>query len=251
MPVFAAEAPAPTPEVVPECKAKWSFVITTNVRSEYVDPYGITNTSHPVVQDEVTITSPSGVYVDLWHSHQLARPGVLSYNNGDEIDVSLGWSGTLWDKKPYSIDVDLGITYEDYVGLGSTSGDILLPYLELGHEFDLGKVSIEPFVRFEYAFPVNGNENGNLNGSFLFTGLKVNVDLSDKWSINEKLDMETDDGAFGYKPGGVVIDSTSTVSYKATDTLTLDVEARITKSLNDAQEKGSAAVFSVGATWSF
>ena len=249
--VRAIDAPEGTVDSI-DPLPKWSFVITANVRSEYVDPYGITESNHPVTQSEVTITSPSGVYLDLWHSHQLSRPGDLSYDLGDEVDATIGWSGTLWEKKPYSIDIDLGLTYEDYVGLGKAQGDILLPYLELGHEFDLGKaVTVEPFVRLEYSIPVDGNPNGDLSGSFLFLGAKINAELSSKWSLNEKIQFETDDGAFGYKPGGVVADLTTTVSYKLTDAMSLNAEVRLTKSLNDSAEKGSAVILGLGATWTF
>jgi len=249
--VFSALTLLATLKVAADDAPSWSYLITSNFRSEYVDEYGIVNTIHPVVQTEITITTPCGLYFDLWHSHNLTRPGDFNYNLGDEVDGSIGYSASLWKEKPYSLDIDLGVTYEDYVGLGSGKGDIILPYLELSHEFDLGKLTLAPYVRVEYALPATGNSNGDLSGSFAFVGVKADVELSSKWSFEEKLQLEADDGAFGYKPGGTLVDLTSTLTYKVDDHVSVDVEARLTRSLNDSIEKSSAAIVGVGVTCSF
>ncbi len=71
-------------------------VVTTEILSGYLlaeSNYLVTN--RPVVQTDIFLPSPSGVFGDLWYSHQLYEPTKFFGARGDELDLTGGWLGAI------------------------------------------------------------------------------------------------------------------------------------------------------------
>ena len=69
-------------------------VVTTEILSGYLLPesnYLVTN--RPVIQTDIFALSASGIFGDLWYSHQLYQPTKFFAAPGDEVDLTGGWIG--------------------------------------------------------------------------------------------------------------------------------------------------------------
>lgn len=67
------------------------------VYSQYVSGTGTVADSRPVTQGKITKTFSSGLYLTGWFSQSLSNPG-WDKTYGNEIDITLGWSGKITEK---------------------------------------------------------------------------------------------------------------------------------------------------------
>ena len=155
-----------------------SVTFSSKMWSKSLGPDGVIYHNEPVLQSDIFISLPKGFYFDIWHSAGLDDTD-LSSNFGDELDFTLGWSGS-WKE----FGVDVGVIYIDGLPtFNMKQGDSLMPYVELNKEFDFADEHLfTPFVRLELLFPLN-DEN---NVGDIFGGFKHSWQLSDRFSIGQK-----------------------------------------------------------------
>ncbi len=71
-------------------------VVTTEILTGYLlaeSNYLVTN--RPVIQTDLFIPSDTGLFADIWDSHQLYQPGRMFGAHGDEVDLTGGWIGAF------------------------------------------------------------------------------------------------------------------------------------------------------------
>lgn len=147
------------------------------VYSKYIAGIGGVADDHPVVQGQCTKTFANGTYVNGWFSESLRDPG-LSKTYGNEIDLTLGWTGDISDK--WSVDVHTA--YYDMANprlLKGTNGDLT----DIGgslHYRVSKATSIYANVEYYYGLGQNGFPNGGKAGVGVRTSFAdmVNVDAA-------------------------------------------------------------------------
>ena len=151
----------------------WSVTISPKVLSKYVFPgNGYRLYGDPVVQTGILVSSPYGVYFDLWHSTGLN--GKLSDDFDDEVDVGLGWTPVV---APFVFDV--GVRYLDEPELfGYSRNDILQSWFETGLPLRWRDTEFvfTPFAKFEnYFVPDSGSIYGDSGGNVVSLGLRSTI----------------------------------------------------------------------------
>lgn len=73
---------------------------TPVVTSEILTGYLLTEanflvTGRPVIQTDIFVPTASGIFGDIWDSHQLYEPTKLFGARGDEVDLTGGWTGAI------------------------------------------------------------------------------------------------------------------------------------------------------------
>ena len=168
-PVFAADAPAPTPD----------YTLTTNVglTSQYVFR-GITQTaSNPAVQGGADFTHSSGFYLGTWGSNISWFTDVNKSSSASmEWDLYGGFKNTIGD-----VGYDVGVLQYYYPGTysalpaGTVKPDTTELYGALSYGWATAKLS---YVVSNGLFGV-----ANANGSY-YADLSVNFPVADTWTIN-------------------------------------------------------------------
>jgi len=173
--------------------------------SKYIGENGVVWHNKSVVQTEVSIYSPSGFYVGGWHSTGIDKD--VRGNDGAEIDIYLGWSGTIeWIDTHFAkdVEIDVGITYLDIPTLLNTKGDFLQPYVGVKKTFVLNEShEVAPYLRFEFPFPLAEDSPSGSWGVYGYLGVEHSWKLHEKVSLEHAIGVTYDGGAFDQEEGFV------------------------------------------------
>jgi len=235
--------------LIPQAKAEGASVtVSTKVLSQYLGSDGAIFHDKPVLQTDVFIQLPRGVYIDFWHSVGLDGTD-MSSDYGDEIDYTLGWSGTL---KGFVLDT--GVSYFELVELlDIPQGDVIQPYIEVSKGFNTNKSqSLTPYFRVEFPFPAKGSSPEK--GILTYGGLRHTWQGSPMLTMNQEVYVLRDDGAFGFD-SAVVGQYHIRLSWNYfkrinIDFLSLDVSTPLT-SVSDADGRKTEVVVGGGLTFNF
>jgi hypothetical protein len=94
-------------------------VVTTEFLSGYLLPESnFLVTDRPVIQTDIFMPSPIGLFADIWDSHQLYDPTKLFGARGDEVDLTGGWIGAIG---PWLLRAQAA--WWDIAGSGNNFGD--------------------------------------------------------------------------------------------------------------------------------
>ena len=105
--------------VLPQSAVAQGPEITSEILSGYLLPESndlVTN--RPVIQTDIFALSASGIFGDLWYSHQLYQPTKFFAVPGDEVDLSGGWIGSVG---PYLLKAE--VAWWQIAGSGNNFGD--------------------------------------------------------------------------------------------------------------------------------
>ncbi len=201
--------------------------------------------NNPVLQSDLTLEH-AGLYLNIWWSTDM--DGNYSSSYGDEVDYTVGWSGSVW-----KLDIDASLAYYDNYKLGKAVGDGFGAKILVSNDFDLNeKHALRPFIRASYYFPL---KNKDPQEGWSLVGGVAHV-----WKANEKLTLTSsasvihDDGAFGQETGNIFVWNEK-LEFTLTEHLTLDIGADYYKPLSkfndDRSIVGDMWVFSLGAAYHF
>lgn len=127
--------------------------LTSLAKSKYLRNLDIP-TNEPVIQTDLYVTCDDGWGFDLWKSVSLSR-GLNS--NAAEVDYTVFKTGNI---PSLGVNYDVGISYYDLNRVFKfQSGDLLVPYLELGMTNGFtwtGGPKIVPFTRVEVYHGIGG-----------------------------------------------------------------------------------------------
>lgn len=160
-----------------------STTIEASVHSGYLSPFGALYSRNPILQTSYTLALCNGVYANLWHSLDLkAGPNIGS---GDEIDMTLGWSGNIGSS---GFSLDLGAVHYNVPPLSRVGReDYIAPYLELtAPEQEFGNHRWAPYVRLEAYRDMARGAVANFQ-PFIYAGVKDEWTLDEQWSVSHKL----------------------------------------------------------------
>lgn len=116
---FPAIAAAFCLALVPARAAAQVATVTTEILSGYLLPESnYLVTGRPVIQTDIFIPSPIGLFADIWDSHQLYDPTRLFNAKGDEVDLTGGWIGFIG---PYLLRAQAA--WWDIAGSANNFGD--------------------------------------------------------------------------------------------------------------------------------
>lgn len=174
--------------------------LSSKVLSRFVNQAGLVLHDRPVLQTSLTAATPSGAYANLSHSVGLddADP---SSNSGDEIDYTLGWSGNVVEK----VTLDANVAYYDVHKLFQVpQDDIVVPFLEIGREWQFGQHLLKPRVQGWGFIPAVGKSSSwtLLTG----IGLKHEWKISDWLKLNQEADVKYDNGGLPDTDSGFLAD---------------------------------------------
>lgn len=223
----------------------FSVTLSTKVWSEYLGANGAIFHDKPVLQTDLFILLPKGFYLDFWHSAGLNDTD-FSSDFGDEIDVTIGWKGTI---KGFGVNV--GISYFNIVELDEIpKGDVMQPYVGLNKGFKIREHSFIPYVQAEFPFPVKGGTPEK--GIFIRGGIHHNWQPTPILAIHQKVGVAYDSGALGFEETGIAeynVDTRWDVSKK----ITLDIPSIkfMTPVTSVSDDRGPTVVIGAGVTFHF
>ena len=194
--LFAAANLKATATEEPPDRNQWVPAITLNsyVANQYLAfGTGVVLSTSPVIQTNLNLTFPNGVYVNLWASQSTKGNWNNASNLGDEIDYGIGWKGSI----SKHLTLDFGFGYFDEPRLGTFGGgDILYTHVFLTRAFKHFAVTagFENYI----AMPKSGFKGGNL----------ISIGIGKDWSfLNDKIGAHAsvagvyDTGTPGARPG--------------------------------------------------
>ncbi len=211
-------------------------LVSTEVVSKYIAGAGFLPHDGTTTQVDVLITLPKGFFFGLWFSSGFD----FKPNFGREVDYTLGWQNEV---------VGTGLAFYDLNDIFGTQGaDIVLPYLELHPSFMRVDQTFTPFVRAEYNLCTRSmSKNSSLD---LSVGMKQSWQISERFSVNQRIRLLYDDGLFGSRSGFITrwdIGASAQVTRQVN--LNLSVKNSIpSRSMTDRQNLTS---FGVGVSSSF
>jgi hypothetical protein len=210
---------------------KVRFSGKTIVLSKYVAKIGLVPNEHAVVQTDVTAAFKNGMYFNLWTA---ARPdGKADF--GDEVDLTVGWSGK---------GLDFGVTYVDLtpkLGLGG-DGDILQSYAVWSHPFKVARQDLIGYVEMDHLLATS---NTKQNSSVMVMGGVRTTKKIGKAQVNLDLSAMAESGLFNTKPALLGRFNTSLV-LPLTKHLSI-IPVRVYSVLaNPASGRGTQTAFGVG-----
>lgn len=160
-----------------------SFTLTTTLFNQYLGANGDIFYDGPVIQPDLFIAFPNGLYADVWVSR---ADGNLGEDFGDELDLTVGWSNERLDVSAARFWVLGG----DVAQLKA----VFAPWL-----LDYGANSFILDTKIEYYWPTASG--GPAEGTMLRIGLSYSRQLSERWSLSQRGGVFWDSGAFGYERG--------------------------------------------------
>jgi hypothetical protein len=200
IPCFAANAGGKTCEKDPV-----RFSLSTGTNSNYLGFADELLSSHPVQQSNFTVLLPCGVYAGVFDSASLSR-AIEHPNYGNEVDVTLGWSGSI---KKTSLDI-----HGAYINLSPfirvPEGDTFQFSERASRTLPLGKKqSVAPYLWFREVMPLRGPKP--IGGWFGHGGLVLTRSFGPRASNALDLSTVWDSGALGNDPGliGRAVDTPS------------------------------------------
>lgn len=182
--VYAGEEKSP---LELETSSPWSIILTTNFWSNY-STEGVIYADVAVFQSDLWIQHESGIFFDLWGSTGIFEEAAFD----DEIDVGIGWTGSIGD-----IDVTVGIWYFWIEDIVPVAGDIVRPSLKLSRTFQFDdNFSVTPFILYNHYHTLGVIDGGNA----VSTGVGLGKSLTDSLSGYLNGFIVIDDGYFGSPP---------------------------------------------------
>lgn len=189
-----------------------SAAVTTTITSTIWNKYlvfgsGAVVHSDPCLFSSVDFNFDNGFAIGAWNS--------TSFNGkqdpGDEIDLSLSWSGKFGDWKTMVM-----FSYFDLCRLENYSGDVFYAKLSVGRT--IGDYDVSMTVR-DY-IPTGGShfEGGWLIGA----SVGRNFAITEKLSLCLGAELNYDDGGFGAN-NALILNPNACLSYKLTESLTWNV----------------------------
>lgn len=161
------------------------ITVTSKVKSSYLGLNGGVFYDEPVVQPDVYIEWPNGVYADLWAS--TAFNGDRAFDK--EIDLTLGFNGTV-------SHVDFTVEANYFILIVP---DIFNVNLEARKAFSMsGGISVIPFLRIEGYVPVVSD--GPRRGLMAVAGVRIPIQIVSLVSSSFKAQIRRDTGCFGGDP---------------------------------------------------
>lgn len=190
--------------------------LSVNVKDKYVIGKGINVYDGPVVQTDLFVNLPHGLYADIWWSVSADNSDVNG-DFGDEVDYTLGWSG-----EAYGLTLDANFSYFDLVKLFSTNGgDALNPNIDVSKSFSVGNHTLTPYVRTEIYVPIEWSADAK-SGVHLFWGVKHQWRLTDRIAVNQKLAAFYDTGTFVASDSGILGHYDIGIGWKVRDNFTIN-----------------------------
>lgn len=224
---------------------KLTLGLSTKVWSKYLFISGVVYHDEPVAQTDLFVGLPKGFYADLWWSVGLDGTDASS-DFGDEIDYTVGWAGSFG-----KLDVDLGIAYFDSFELFDTGGDgdVLQPYIELSKTLKLGeKHKLTPYTAFQWQQPLKSSMS---NGGYLIGGVSDLFQISPKVSVNSKVGVLYDTGAYNYD-NGLVGFAKLEASWQLTKKFSMQLPSIMaTKPISTSDERKTQVAFGLGLSIDF
>ncbi len=209
--------------------------------SKYVGDTGVVFYDRPVIQSEINVTLPKGLYANLWYSTSLANAG-MNTNDGNEFDPTVGWCGDV-----AGITLDTGLTYFNIRPVGTFGrGDVWQPYIEFSKEFALNNAphAITPYAKAEYGIPVQDNSRED-KGLHVHGGLRHAWHIAAAFGLKQQADFVFDDSAFGYSRAWVYSHSLA-LSCTLTDWLNLELGGKVYVPLTQAENRNTQVVGNAG-----
>ncbi len=196
----------------------YSLAFSTKILPRYVSgSSGAVFYDRPVLQTDLFLTMPHGLWFDLWLSKGLDDFG-LAENYSNEVDYGFGWTGEI-----KTLCITAGVYYFDLMKvLRVPSGDLVQPFLEVSKTFSLTKThTVSPYGRFEYLFSADQKIwSGTRN--FSHAGLKHGWKISQKWSISQRMNLIYDSGGLGGAENTTLGQYGLTVNWMVTENFTVN-----------------------------
>ena len=219
-----------------------TMTLSVDWLSEYVAD-GIVFLDKPVVQTDLYVTLPHGIYLDIWHSVGL-NDGNFSSDFGDEIDYTIGWSGNIKD----NLVLNVGIAYFDLVDVGTFSSDMVQLYAELSTEAEVGNLTISPFIELEQHWVVGWP--GVEGGLQVITGVRHNTPLFlDDLDLSQRFQITYDSGVAGFD-SGFIGEYCAGISWQVTDMMSVTpIQLKISSPLGSMDDnRETEMVWGFGAS---
>lgn len=232
---------------VVEAEDDISVTLSSKVWSKYLGTTGSIVHDKPVLQTDIFVSLPKGFYFDIWHSMGL-DDHKLSSNFGDEIDLTLGWTGGI-GKKFY---LNVGLAYYDcYQLLRGKQFDAFAPFAEVGRPFEVGRFlgthTIIPFGRLELNFPTGDLDSG----IYSYAGIKHAWKISEKLQMKQKADFLYDSGSFGVK-SGLIGRYESGLSWQISKKISVEpINIKARTPISSISDRKTEIVFGTGITLCF
>ncbi|HEY5221008.1 MAG TPA: hypothetical protein VIJ29_02585 [Candidatus Paceibacterota bacterium] len=179
--------------------------LTTMTGSKYLGLADEMLSEHPVQQTSFNASLPCGISAGVFDSMSLS-PSNDHPNFGNEVDFTLGWSGSL---KGNALDV-----HGAYIDLSPLvrlpKGDVFQFSERVSRTLPLGKKqSITPYVWLREVMPVRGPTP--IGGWFGHGGLVFTRSFGSRVSNSADIATVWDSGALGNHPGliGTIVDTPS------------------------------------------
>lgn len=173
--------------------------LSSRVWSKYLINPGFVLHENPVIQTDLLITLPHGLYVDVWGSKSL--DGSLSSSDfGNEIDYTVGWA-----KKLGNVSLDFGLAYFDISKLfGSPKGDVIQIFGQIDQSFKVAQMhAVTPFLRLEFSarpFGTGASPSENIQA---LMGMKHVWDIGPVLSLKQTGQLIYDQGKFFNEAAGI------------------------------------------------
>ncbi len=133
------------PPVVKETAESWKVRLTSTYVSKDVRYFGGLLRDEPAVQTELLVSEPSGWHVGIWWSTGLQESGGVK-TSSDEVDFTVGHTWKF--ERSWWVTADL--LYLDLLPESQSRGDILIPRLKFGKDFDFGSAGkLKPYAQVE------------------------------------------------------------------------------------------------------
>lgn len=167
-----------------------------------------------VIQGNVTFSSESGLFIDVWYS-QDTENSQASW--GDEVDYTIGWNGKLSE----NISLSVSLSYFDNHLLGQVPfNDLIKSGFKVSWEniSSSSRFELTPFVAYSNFF-VPDKETTFDGGNVYSIGVDSQIHVNEKISLASSTSFVWNDGAFKTSPGPM-FKHTSSLNYKKDEKIT-------------------------------
>lgn len=173
--------------------------LSSRVWSKYLINPGFVLHKNPVIQTDLFVTLPHGLYFDVWGSKSLDGSS-STCDFGNEIDYTLGLV-----KKLGRLRLDVGVAYYDICKLfGSPKGDVLELFGQLDQSFKIAEAhTVTPFLRLEFSARPFGTGASPSENILILAGVTHHWDIAPIVSVNQTATLIYDQGRFFNEAAGI------------------------------------------------
>ncbi len=152
--IVLAQETQPAQTESPFVPKVWS--LTSAFRSQYVFQNGYVTSDKPVIQSDLFIGTPSGLWLDIWSSVPTSFSRV-GEDYATEEYVTLGWTGKL-----HGFKLSFSVAYDElYPNMRIDGTDFIILAAEVSRPIEVTSTfHLEPFIRSEMNFTLNGGVRG-------------------------------------------------------------------------------------------